>query len=122
MTISNKSSDKYLNLRFIPKNPRGFFIPTVLFENPKYKGLSSDAKLLYGIYIRHQQLSQMNQQRWRDKKGQVFFIFTNQEAGNYLGWGNGKVVRVKKELINYGLLITKKTTSADHLYLLIPKI
>ncbi|WP_294604540.1 replication initiator protein A, partial [uncultured Lactobacillus sp.] len=99
-----------------------FFIPTTLFDNPKYNNLSSNAKLLYGIYTRRQQLSQMNQQKWQDKEGQVFFVFKNQEVGNYLGWGNGKVVRVKKELINYGLLVNKKTMSADHLYLLVPKI
>ena len=118
----NDFSAKYQNGSFIPKKLRGFFIPTTLFDNPKYNNLSSNAKLLYGIYTRRQQLSQMNQQKWQDKEGQVFFVFKNQEVGNYLGWGNGKVVRVKKELINYGLLVNKKTMSADHLYLLVPKI
>ncbi|NUF98950.1 hypothetical protein GYW21_09315 [Lactobacillus mellis] len=120
--VPNKFPAKHQNSQFIPKELRGFFIPTTLFDNPKYKNLSSNAKLLYGIYTMRQQLSQMNQQKWQDKEGQVFFVFKNQEAGNYLGWGNGKVVRVKKELINYGLLVNKKTMSEDHLYLLVPKI
>lgn len=103
------------------KKLRGFFIPIILFDNPKYKDLSSDAKLLYGIYNRRQQLSQMNQEQWQDKKGNVFFIFTNHEAEHYLGWSKGKVVKTKKELINYELLIAKKTMSADHLYLFMPE-
>ena len=104
------------------KKLRGFFVPIALFDNPKYKDLSSDAKLLYGIYNRRQQLAQMNQQKWQDRKDQVFFIFTDQEVGNYFGWSKSKVVKAKKELINYDLLITKKTISEDHLYLLMPKI
>lgn len=103
------------------KKLRGFFVPITLFEKEKYKDLSSDAKLLYGIYTRRQQLSQINQEQWQDKKGNVFFIFTNHEAEHYLGWSKGKVVKTKKELINYDLLITKKTMSADHLYLLMPE-
>ena len=117
----NDFSAKYQNGSFIPKKLRGFFIPTTLFDNPKYNNLSSDAKLLYGIYNRRQQLSQINQEQWQDKKGNVFFIFTNHEAEHYLGWSKGKVVKTKKELINYELLIAKKTMSADHLYLLMPE-
>ena len=50
-----------------------FRVPKLLFTEPKYKKLSADAKILYGMMLDRMALSIKNE--WLDKDGKVFIYF-----------------------------------------------
>ena len=45
-------------------------VPKILFTEKDFRGLSTDAKLLYGLLLDRMQLSMKNS--WMDKEGKVF--------------------------------------------------
>ena len=48
-------------------------VPKVLFSEPEFSGLSTDARLLYGLLLDRMQLSARNQ--WVDEYGRVYIYF-----------------------------------------------
>ena len=52
-------------------------IPKVLFTDPQFKPLSTDAKVLYGILLDRMSLSVKN--HWLDEQSRVYIIFTTEE-------------------------------------------
>ncbi|KGL04857.1 replication initiator protein A, partial [Lactobacillus helveticus] len=79
--------------------------PQVLIYGSQYKTLSDSAKL--GYMILHDRLDYSLKNNWVDEDNRVYFIFTNQELTDLMGWSKKKVIRVKKELENQGLLFQK---------------
>ncbi|MFW5648275.1 MAG: replication initiator protein A [Candidatus Alkaliphilus sp. MAG34] len=79
-----------------------FRIPKVLFTGERYKDMTTDARVLYGILLDRVSLSVKN--NWVDKKGRVFIIFTREEVQELLGFGNQKVVKLFKELCKVELI------------------
>lgn len=73
-----------------------FRIPKVLYTDPIFKNLSSDAKVLYGILLDRVKLSGKN--GWVDENNRVFIYFTIQSIMEIMGWGNKKSVKVLSEL------------------------
>ena len=49
-------------------------IPRLLIKDKQFKGLSSDAKLLYGLMLDRMSLSIKNE--WFDEKSRVYIIYT----------------------------------------------
>lgn len=83
-------------------NNEAFFkMPKVLFSE-KFKNLSAEAKLLYGLMLDRTQLSAVN--NWCDKNGEVFILFTIAETSEALGCGHDKATRIQRELVKYKLL------------------
>ncbi|MGN9041827.1 replication initiator protein A [Ligilactobacillus salivarius] len=82
-----------------------------LFYNTRYKGLSAEAKLLYSFYYKRHKLSahvySMGNTMYADKNG-IFIVFSNEEATELLGYSNRKITNLKNELINFGLIKTKR--------------
>ncbi|MGN0486949.1 MAG: replication initiator protein A [Acutalibacteraceae bacterium] len=76
-------------------------MPKVLFTE-KYRGLSAEAKLLYGLLLDRMQLSAIN--GWCDKNGEVFIFYTIAETSEKLGCGHDKATRLQRELEKYKLL------------------
>lgn len=64
--------------------------------------MSTDAKFTYAILKDRFELSLRN--NWIDKNGDVYLIYTVTELQKILGYGNKKVIKLKKELQEYGLL------------------
>ena len=64
--------------------------------------MSTDAKFTYAILKDRFELSLRN--NWIDKNGDVYLIYTITELQEILGYGNKKVIKLKKELKEYGLL------------------
>lgn len=64
--------------------------------------MSTDAKFTYAILKDRFELSLRN--NWIDKNGDVYLIYTITELQEILGYGNKKVIKIKKELQEYGLL------------------
>lgn len=55
-----------------------FRLPKVLIKDKRFKKISSDAKILYGIMLDRMSLSIKN--RWVDKENRVYIIFTLEEV------------------------------------------
>lgn len=71
-------------------------IPKVLFTNDYFKGLSSDAKVLYGLMLDRMALSVKN--HWIDDKDRVYIIFTLEQVMEYMNCGKDKGVKILAEL------------------------
>nr|WP_326186334.1 replication initiator protein A [uncultured Oscillibacter sp.] len=80
-----------------------FRIPRQLITDTKYKGLSTDAKLLYGLMLNRMGLSQRN--GWYDEQGRVFIYYPVAKIQEVLGCGHDKAGRLAAELERgYGLI------------------
>ena len=81
-------------------------IPKVLFTDPAYRRISSDAKILYGLMLDRMGLSVRN--GWLDDCQRVFIYFTLEDALEYLCCGHTKAVSLFGELDKGGLIERKK--------------
>lgn len=77
-------------------------IPKSLFTNNAFQGISTDAKVLYGLLLDRVSLSTKN--GWFDENGRVYIIFTLSSIQESLGCGDKKATRLLVELENYGLI------------------
>ena len=115
----------YLNIDIVYEEQQSqifFKMPKVLFTD-KYKGLSAEAKLLYGLMLDRMQLSAIN--GWCDKNGEVFIFYTIAETSEVIGCGHDKATRLQRELEEYNLLRRKyqgKGKPAKLYVLTVPKI
>ena len=73
-----------------------FRVPRILFTAPEFKGLSNDAKLLYGLMLDRMSLSAAN--GWFDNKGRVYIYFTMNEVMEVLNCGHEKAIKLLAEL------------------------
>jgi len=73
-----------------------FRIPKLLFSDERFIGLTSDAKILYGLMLDRMGLSVKN--GWIDEKNHVYIYFTLEEAMEYMRVGKDKGVKLFAEL------------------------
>lgn len=89
-----------LQFRYYYKNQAEQFhfykIPKVLFTDARFKGLSAEAKILYGLMLDRMSLSMKN--GWMDNQNRIYIYFTLEDAVELLGCGHGKAVRLFSEL------------------------
>ena len=71
-------------------------IPKILFTNLYFAGLSTDAKVLYGLM--HDLMSMSMENRWLDSSNRVYIYFSVQRACAYLGCGKDKALKLFAEL------------------------
>lgn len=71
-------------------------IPKILLTDRRYRGVSMEAKVLYGLMLDRVGLSVRS--GWLDDKGRVYIYFTLDDALSMLGCGKDKAVRLFKEL------------------------
>ena len=71
-------------------------IPKLLFTDTHFKGLSNDAKLLYGLMLDRMSLSIKN--GWQDDQDRTYIIYTVDQIAADLGCGKDKAVKVSGEL------------------------
>lgn len=71
-------------------------IPKVLYTKAYFSGLSSDAKVLYGLMLDQMSLSREN--RWLDKENRVYIVYSVQRACAYLGCKKDKAMKLFAEL------------------------
>lgn len=81
-------------------------LPALLIYGELYRSLDSGAKIAWTILNDRANLSKKN--GWYDEKGNVYFIYTNQELMNLVNVSEPTIVKIKKELISYGLLEQKR--------------
>ena len=71
-------------------------IPRQLITGDRFKRLSTDAKLLYGLLLDRMGLSAKN--GWYDEQGRVFIYYTLDEIQEDLNCAHGKAVKLLSEL------------------------
>lgn len=108
---------------------RFYQMPKALFNNPRYKGLSLGAKAMYFILRDRQELSissnLKNDEQWVDEKGNIYLLFPIEprkgdersvdekeprelSLTEILEIDRKTVMKYKKELVEYELIIDKR--------------
>ena len=73
-----------------------FRIPKALFQDHRFRQLSTDARTLYGILLDRMSLSTKN--GWLDEQGRVYIIYTVREVQESLCCAEHKAVKLFREL------------------------
>ena len=73
-------------------------IPKILVTDSRFKGVSSDAKILYGVLLDRMSLSLKN--KWIDEQNRVFIIYSIKEICEKLECSKDKAMYVMAELDN----------------------
>ena len=81
-------------------------LPKVLFTDPKFRGISAESKILYGLLLDRMSLSIKS--GWLDKQGRVYIIFTADEIMEALCCADNKATKLMKELEGCGLIERKR--------------
>ena len=81
-------------------------IPKALFQDSRFRQLSTDAKTLYGILLDRMSLSVKN--GWLDEQNRVFIIFTIEDVKRALCCADNKATRLLRELEKFGLIERKR--------------
>ena len=71
-------------------------IPKMLIKDKRCSGLSSDAKILYGLMLDRMSLSIMNE--WQDNEDRTYIIYTIDQISEDLGCGRDKAMKTLAEL------------------------
>jgi len=71
-------------------------VPRLLIKDERFKGLSSDAKLLYGLMLDRMSLSMKN--GWLDDENRAYIIYTVDNMMEDLGCAKATCTKVIKEL------------------------
>jgi len=101
---------------------RFYQTPKALFRNPKYRGLSLGPKLMYSILRDRLDLSIKN--NWKDEKGYIYLIFSIEELASLLEMDRTAIMRYKKKLVEYNLIIDKRLGQGNpnRIYVLKPEL
>jgi len=101
---------------------RFYQTPKALFKNPKYKGLSLGPKLMYSILRDRLDMSIKN--KWKDEKGFIYLIFSVEELASLLEMDRTAIMRYKKKLVEYNLIIDKRLGQGNpnRIYVLKPEL
>ena len=82
-------------------------IPKTLLTDPRYKGVSIEAKVLYGLLLDRMGLSVKN--GWMDSDKRVYIYFTQEDAMALMNCGKDKATKLFRELDKEGIgLIERK--------------
>ena len=73
-------------------------VPKLLIKDSRFRGISSDAKLLYGLMLERMSLSIKN--GWLDDKNRAYIIYTIDSVMEDLCCGKEKAVKILSELDN----------------------
>ena len=81
-------------------------IPKALFTDTRIRGISAEAKILYGLLLDRMGLSVKN--GWTDDTGRVYIIFTTEEIMEAFYCADNKATKLMKELESCGLIERKR--------------
>ena len=92
-------------------------MPRWLFSDPRYCGMSLDAKVAYTFLLNRFQLSRMN--GWVNEYGEVFVVFPRKEMAAELRVGEKRVTAAFRELAEHELIWEKRCglCAANQIYL-----
>jgi len=101
---------------------RFYQTPKALFNNPAYKGLTLGPKLVYSILRDRLDMSIKN--NWKDDNGYIYLVFSVEELADLLEIDRTAVIRYKKKLVDYKLIIDKRLGQGNpnRIYVLKPEL
>ena len=76
-------------------------VPKTILTDPRYKGVSIEAKVLYGLLLDRMGLSVRN--GWMDSDGRVYIYFTQEDAMTLMNCGKDKATKLFRELDTDGI-------------------
>lgn len=93
-----------------------FRIPRLLVTSPRFRGLSTEAKLLYGLLLDRMALSMKN--GWLEKDGRVFIYYSIDEICKDLNCASEKTAMLLAELeadnkVKYRCVRVRETDNGD---------
>ena len=77
-------------------------IPKSLLTQKNYRGLSSDAKIIYSVLKDRMSLSRKN--KWKDDNGDIYLLFKQEKIAEILGISRSTISRAIKQLEQYKLI------------------
>ena len=80
--------------------------PLTLLANPQYKEMSLEAKFVYALLLNRLTLSQKN--GWINDDGEVYLVYTREEASATLNISYKKAIAAFRELIENRLLVEQR--------------
>ena len=91
-------------------------IPKLLFTDKRFKDLSAEAKILYGLLLDRMSLSAKN--GWLDQEGRVYIVYTVEDIMDALSCASQKAMKLLNELDEKrgltGVLIQGKETTPSY--------
>lgn len=100
---------------------RFYALPKILFESNRYKQMRIDTKVAYAILKDRLSLSLKN--NWIDEAGYIYLVYSNANLMEILNCSKSTLLRIKKQLTEYGLIYevkqsnSQKGTLANRIYL-----
>lgn len=82
-----------------------YVVPKDMLTDGAVLGINLDETFLYVILRDRTKLSFKN--NWIDDAGNVYIIYTREEAATYIGWSKRKTIDVFARLVDAGLLLEK---------------
>ena len=77
-------------------------IPRIIIKDAHFAGLSSDAKILYGLALDRMSMSVKN--GWQDENDRTFTFYTVENVMEDLNCSRKKAISFRKELEDFGLI------------------
>lgn len=104
-------------------NSEDFYqLPKMIIKAKYYRKLRVEAKLMFALFRDRITVSLTNvkqgDMRFVDECGDIFIYYSIEELVQDLGWGRDKIIKLKKELIRYGLIdeVRQGVTKANRIY------
>ncbi|PTG35949.1 replication initiator protein A [Staphylococcus capitis] len=99
---------------------RFYQLPKFLFEDEIFSKMSTDAKVMYSLLKDRFELSRIN--NWIDSENKIYLLYTNKQLCSILNYAEPKIIKLKKELEKYNLIINERQglNKPNKIYLLEP--
>ena len=101
-------NEQYFTEIDMDNHERYFKIPYRLIEDDFFSDLDPLAVMVYGILTDRVSLSRKNKQHFTDKDGYLYVVATNEEIGKWIKKSEPVVIKLKRQLIEHGLLKEKR--------------
>ena len=101
-------NEQYFTEIDMDNHERYFKIPYRLIEDDYFSDLDPLAVMVYGILTDRVSLSRKNKQHFTDKDGYLYVVATNEEIGKWIKKSEPVVIKLKRQLIEHGLLKEKR--------------
>ena len=101
-------NEQYFTEIDMDNHERYFKIPYRLIEDDYFSDLDPLAVMVYGILTDRISLSRKNKQHFTDRDGYLYVVATNEEIGKWIKKSEPVVIKLKRQLIEHGLLKEKR--------------
>ena len=101
-------NEQYFTEIDMDNHERYFKIPYRLIEDDYFSDLDPLAVMVYGILTDRISLSRKNKQHFTDGDGYLYVVATNEEIGKWIKKSEPVVIKLKRQLIEHGLLKEKR--------------